>query len=72
MFYKVCLFAVSLLIGGVSGHGRMDQPPARNAAWRFGFKTPPNYDDVGLNCGGLTIQHNQNGESSFDYLAIRK
>lgn len=34
------------------GHGRMENPPARNAAWRHGFNTPANYDDVGLNCGG--------------------
>ncbi len=49
----------------------MEDPPARNAAWRYGknqflnifilnlilgFDVPANYDDVGLNCGGLSIQ----------------
>lgn len=54
----------------------MEEPPARNAAWRYGtarhegiffpgnrfslsipgFDVPVNYDDVGLNCGGLSIQ----------------
>ena len=52
----------------------MEDPPARNAAWRFGkyydvplrginfaclgFDVPANYDDVGLNCGGLSVQKN--------------
>ena len=59
----------------IHGHGRMEEPPARNAAWRYGtrpdgnvsadnlfslsipgFDVPVNYDDVGLNCGGLSIQ----------------
>jgi hypothetical protein len=55
----------------------MEDPPARNAAWRYGrncfmkffvmhfiilgFNVPANYDDVGLNCGGLGIQK-ANGE----------
>ena len=58
----------------INAHGRMEEPPARNAAWRYGeypyeeirsfilpffllgFNVPANYDDVGLNCGGLSIQ----------------
>jgi len=73
----------------------MEDPPARNAAWRFGknffinfsffsllililgFNIPANYDDVGLNCGGLSIQK-ANGKlfviiyiSNFDKLLIR-
>merc|ERR1712142_1042926 len=27
------------------GHGYMKDPPGRASAWRFGFKTPRNYED---------------------------
>ncbi|UJR22494.1 hypothetical protein I4U23_025547 [Adineta vaga] len=40
----------------------MEDPPARNAAWRYGFNVPENYDDVGLNCGGLSIQKANDGK----------
>lgn len=36
----------------VSGHGRLMDPPARNAMWRFGFPNPVNYNDNELFCGG--------------------
>lgn len=42
-------------------HGRMNAPPARNVMWRYGFNVPPNYDDFGLNCGGVGQQHQSNG-----------
>ena len=65
----------------------MEDPPARNAAWRFGkkkslffsssfsstinlgFNVPVNYDDVGLNCGGLSIQK-INGKYSIDEIQL--
>ncbi|CAF3728189.1 unnamed protein product [Rotaria magnacalcarata] len=40
----------------------MEDPPARNAAWRYGFDVPANYDDVGLNCGGLGVQSLNGGK----------
>lgn len=36
----------------VNAHGRLMDPPARNAMWRFGFPNPVNYDDNELFCGG--------------------
>ena len=45
------------LISYCSAHGRMENPPSRNAAWRHGFNTPVNYNDVELNCGGIGIQN---------------
>lgn len=33
----------------------MSDPPARNTIWREGFNNPVNYDDNGLNCGGLSV-----------------
>lgn len=36
----------------VDGHGRLMDPPARNAMWRFGFPNAVNYNDNELFCGG--------------------
>lgn len=36
----------------VRGHGRLMEPPARNAMWRFGYPNPVNYNDNELFCGG--------------------
>merc|ERR1712121_518255 len=52
---------VCAVFSGVSGHGRLAQPPARSSAWRYGFKTPVNYDDTQLWCGGFARQYEQNG-----------
>lgn len=58
----VSLVVVLALLGGlnqkhvtVTGHGMMLDPPARSSMWRLGFKTPTNYDDNGLNCGGRSV-----------------
>ncbi len=42
------------------GHGRLIDPPSRNAMWRFGFDNPPNYNDNELNCGGFSVQWEKN------------
>nr|XP_036229776.1 uncharacterized protein LOC106622051 [Bactrocera oleae]XP_036229778.1 uncharacterized protein LOC106622051 [Bactrocera oleae]XP_036229779.1 uncharacterized protein LOC106622051 [Bactrocera oleae]XP_036229780.1 uncharacterized protein LOC106622051 [Bactrocera oleae]XP_036229781.1 uncharacterized protein LOC106622051 [Bactrocera oleae] len=42
------------------GHGRLIEPPSRASAWRYGFQTPPNYNDHELYCGGFTRQWKQN------------
>lgn len=39
-------------------HGKMMEPPARNAAWRAGFHTHIDYNDNELFCGGLTVSLN--------------
>ena len=39
----------------VTGHGRLIEPASRNAMWRFKYKNPRNYNDMGLNCGGFTV-----------------
>lgn len=40
----------------VSGHGRVVEPPNRASIWRYGYDSPANYDDDGLNCGGFYTQ----------------
>ncbi len=59
----IILMLVLAILGGlvedhghrVAGHGMMLDPPARASMWRFGFNTPINYDDNGLNCGGRAV-----------------
>ncbi|VVC35508.1 Cellulose/chitin-binding protein, N-terminal [Cinara cedri] len=43
------------------GHGRLIEPPSRASMWRYGFNTPPNYNDHELYCGGFTRQYQTNG-----------
>ena len=43
----------------VSSHGRFTNPPSRASAWRYGFDTPPDYDDNGNNCGGFSNQYDK-------------
>ena len=49
-----------LLPDRVNGHGRLMDPPARNAMWRFGYPNPVNYNDNELFCGGYAVQWEQN------------
>lgn len=58
-FFK--LFIASCLVAVALGHGRLIDPPARNAAWRFGHGTPQHYTDNELNCGGFSRQWHTNG-----------
>ena len=62
---RFTLVCIVVLVGATflpasHGHGRMMQPPARNAMWRLGFPTKPNYDDNGLFCGGFAVQWQTN------------
>ncbi|CAD6991693.1 uncharacterized protein LOC101452679 isoform X1 [Ceratitis capitata] len=47
-------------IDSVFGHGMMLDPPGRSSRWRYNSSAPVNYDDNGLNCGGMTVQWQQN------------
>jgi hypothetical protein len=39
----------------VLSHGRLIDPPARGTAWRYGFNTPKDYNDMELFCGGFSV-----------------
>ena len=41
------------LVQLISCHGYMENPPARNSMWRYGFPNPKNYGDNELFCGGM-------------------
>ncbi|XP_034237429.1 uncharacterized protein LOC117642903 [Thrips palmi] len=49
-----------LLAQGVRGHGRLIEPPSRSSMWRYGFETPPDYNDHELYCGGFSRQWQRN------------
>lgn len=61
--YKVAFRLVLLglfFFSDVLGHGRLIEPPSRASMWRYGFKTPHNYNDHELYCGGYTRQWQRN------------
>lgn len=51
---------LSFQVFAVAGHGRLIEPPSRASAWRYGFDTPPDYNDHELFCGGFTRQYERN------------
>ncbi|KAK3098656.1 hypothetical protein FSP39_021660 [Pinctada imbricata] len=51
----------TLIIDFVEGHGMMIEPPMRGSMWRYGFDTPKNYNDNGLNCGGFADMMSKGG-----------
>jgi len=52
---------VLFITSNVTGHGRLMDPPSRNAMWRYGFPNAVNYNDNELFCGGFAVQWEQNG-----------
>ncbi|XP_075147104.1 uncharacterized protein LOC142221309 [Haematobia irritans] len=62
MWYFMCVFAaIGVIVPTCNGHGRLIEPPSRASAWRYGFSTPPDYNDHELYCGGFTRQWKRNG-----------
>merc|ERR1719259_481991 len=64
---KLILALFCVVVVGVihqaEAHGYMKDPAGRASAWRFGFKTPRNYEDDECNCGGFGNQWDRhNGE----------
>lgn len=58
--FVIVYIIVMQTIDVCNGHGRLIDPPGRSTAYRYGFPTPPNYDDNGLFCGGFVHQYKQN------------
>jgi len=54
------IFTIATHIQSCTGHGRLIEPPSRATAWRYGFNTPPDYNDHELYCGGFTRQWKRN------------
>ncbi len=42
-------------LDSIESHGRLNEPASRNSAWRFGYNTPPNYNDNELNCDPFVV-----------------
>ena len=49
-YFITSVILLSIFLTKVESHGYLSNPPARNAAWKYGFKVPPNYDVMSLNC----------------------
>ncbi|XP_023318551.1 uncharacterized protein LOC106655600 isoform X2 [Trichogramma pretiosum] len=60
--YLSCFLWVcgNFLVGQVSAHGRLIEPPSRGSMWRYGFDTPHDYNDHESYCGGFTRQWQTN------------
>lgn len=58
----ISIFVVASVIQLCASHGRLIEPPSRASAWRYGFSTPPNYNDHELYCGGFTRQQKNGGK----------
>lgn len=56
--YSLFVFGLTLtsLVEWSSQHGLLLSPLQRGSLWRYGYDTPPNYDDNGLFCGGLEVR----------------
>lgn len=54
------LIHVDFHYNGVSSHGMVLNPVARGSRWRYNSSAPHNYNDAELNCGGMSVQWNQN------------
>lgn len=54
-FFNFCFKFIwhELQLWQVRGHGRLMDPPSRNAIWRFGFYNPVDQKDNELWCGGV-------------------
>lgn len=63
---KLLAISIAMVLGMFvdtsDGHGRLIEPPSRSSAWRYGFQTPPNYNDHELYCGGFTRQQRNGGK----------
>jgi len=57
----IFIFMLYLFVNKVTGHARLVEPPSRASMWRFGYNTPPDYQDNEGFCGGQTVQWTQNG-----------
>lgn len=53
-----CLLAIMICSWEAESHGILVEPVSRASAWRKDFKTPKNYNDHELYCGGITVSIN--------------
>ena len=42
----------------MDGHGRLFEPASRSTAWRVGFNTPKDFNDMEGYCGGFGVLKN--------------
>lgn len=59
--FKLIIISLVTIIGCIAAHGTVYDPVDRQTRWRYNSSAPVDNDDVGLNCGGSTVQWNKNG-----------
>ncbi len=64
-YFITSVILLFIFLTKVESHGYLSNPPARNAAWKYGFKVPPNYDVMSLNCGGRGSKCSVCGDNFF-------
>jgi len=57
-FCAVFILAVfgAACISMANGHAYLADPPGRSSAWRYGYETPHNYNDMQINCGRAKLE----------------
>jgi hypothetical protein len=61
LYYLLAAILVAQLPTSTHAHGRLLEPGSRPSGYLKGFAMPPNYNDHEMNCGGRTVQWDQNG-----------
>ncbi|XP_050409014.1 uncharacterized protein LOC126823976 [Patella vulgata] len=56
------VLVVLVLLHQTNGHARLIDPPSRASMFRFGYNTPPDYNDNQGFCGGKERQQKNNGQ----------
>ncbi|KAF4527215.1 hypothetical protein B566_EDAN006141 [Ephemera danica] len=54
--YRNLISCALALVALSNGHGYMADPPNRASMWRYGYDTPPQYNDNQFWCGSLQVQ----------------
>lgn len=55
------VMVIMCCIKSIQAHGKLADPVSRSSMWRLGYKTPQNYEDNQLFCGGVQVQYEKNG-----------
>ncbi|CAB3239285.1 unnamed protein product [Arctia plantaginis] len=61
MMTWIGLLTFACVMAYVHSHGHLMMPPNRASIWRLGYNVKPDFNDAGMNCGGISHQHHFNG-----------
>jgi hypothetical protein len=58
MVLTIVVVVLLIFVMGSHEHGMLMDPVNRSSMWRKGYKTPENYEDNQLFCGGRSVSSN--------------